>query len=319
MFQQIRCYLFVAVLLAIIYVGLIYTNTHCNCNNSGAIMPMEITSQLDANACNTIKPTVKDATPSTSDTGPQTQDDTHSTPSQTTAAPKHNKDHETLKSNASASASPPTKQIETGKASNNLSASKTVDVKKLASISASKNPNNIDLPQLDEIVNTFGLIDLNSSKKLKVEFVKCPARLALKQSNDKHGGVLHIPKHFQTCKNMTFKKDGDSVALISTPGSGNSWVRQLLETTTGIYTGSIYCDSSYIHNAGMMGEGINTNNVLLFKIHDPPKNWNLPNKILFVVRNPFDAYVAEWNRVSFEQSNIMQSHVSFVSHIDGKH
>ena len=250
-------------------------------------MPMEITSQLDAIASNTIKPTVKDATPSTSDIGPQTQGDTNSIPSHTTA-------------------------------SNNLSKSKTVDVTKIAKVSASKNPKKINSHQLDEIFNTFGLNDHNSSKKLKAKFVKCPARLILKQSNNKHGGVLHIPKHFQTCKNMTFKKDGDSVALISTPGSGNSWVRQLLETATGIYTGSIFCDPSYVLNAGMMGEGIDTNNVLLFKIHDPPKNWNLPNKILFVVRNPFDAYVAEWTRASSERSNKTQSHVSFVSLIDGK-
>ena len=322
MSQRTRCYSFVIVLLTILG-GFLYTCiylAHRDLHDSAVKVQWEITSENNPGTSDTIEPTVKDAKPSTSDTGPPTHDDTHSTPSHATVTAKPGKDHEAPKSIASANPTPfiKYKQIEAGKSNNNLSKSKTADAKRLAKILASTNPNNIALPQLDEILNTFGLIDLNSSKKLKVEFLKCSVRLVLQRSNNKHGGVLHIPKHFQTCKNMTFKRDGESVALISTPGSGNSWVRQLLETTTGIYTGSVFCDPSYVHNAGMMGEGIDTNNVLLFKIHEPPKNWNLPDKILFVVRNPFDAYVAEWNRASLEQSNGIKSHVGFVSLIDSK-
>ena len=340
----LRYYFFGLIILVIFYGGFLYTGTqltHCHCYDS------EIISEHSPVTRDNIKPTVKDATPSTSDTGPPTHDDTHSTPSHTTATPKQDKDHQTPRSSASASTSPPThddthstpshttappkqdKNHQTPKSSvsegtspptkqpennanNNVLTSKTVDVKKLAKVVSGK-ISSLTVPQLDEIVKNFGLIDLNFSKQFKVEFVGCPVKMIL-QKSIKNGGGLHIPKHFQTCKNMTFKKDGDSVAFISPPGSGNSWVRQLLETTTGIYTGSIYCDSSYVHNAGMMGEGINTNNVLVIKNHDPPKNWNLPDKILFVVRNPFDAYVAEWNR--FSQDSSLEAHTGYVSHME---
>ena len=35
-------------------------------------------------------------------------------------------------------------------------------------------------------------------------------------------------------------------ALVSFPGSGNTWVRYLLETASGIFTGSIYIDRRII-------------------------------------------------------------------------
>lgn len=34
------------------------------------------------------------------------------------------------------------------------------------------------------------------------------------------------------------------VALVSAPGSGNTWLRHLIEKVTGIFTGSIYNDKS---------------------------------------------------------------------------
>lgn len=36
----------------------------------------------------------------------------------------------------------------------------------------------------------------------------------------------------------------DPVLLLSPPGSGNTWMRLLLEYSLGIYTGSVYSDSS---------------------------------------------------------------------------
>lgn len=47
------------------------------------------------------------------------------------------------------------------------------------------------------------------------------------------------------CKERSFlNRNSPIVALISFPGSGNTWLRHLLEQATGIYTGSIYCDRS---------------------------------------------------------------------------
>ena len=46
---------------------------------------------------------------------------------------------------------------------------------------------------------------------------------------------------------MNFNYTNDSrnrIALTSVPGSGNTWVRYLIERTTGIFTGSVYGDRS---------------------------------------------------------------------------
>ena len=95
------------------------------------------------------------------------------------------------------------------------------------------------------------------------------------------------------------------VALVSFPGSGNSWVRHLLEQATGVYTGSIYCDTSL--KPYFSGEYIVSGNVLVVKTHhsDSP---NLPKNVqkhtgrkkfdmaILLVRNPYDALVSEANR-----------------------
>ena len=41
--------------------------------------------------------------------------------------------------------------------------------------------------------------------------------------------------------------------MASLPGSGNTWVRLLLEDATGIYTGSVYIDKS-LGKSGFLGE-----------------------------------------------------------------
>ena len=43
------------------------------------------------------------------------------------------------------------------------------------------------------------------------------------------------------------------VLLVSLPGSGNTWLRQLFEETTGFYTGSVYDDKS-LFEGGLHGE-----------------------------------------------------------------
>ena len=90
-------------------------------------------------------------------------------------------------------------------------------------------------------------------------------------------GNVHVPSQFHNCKKMSFQDSGIPTLLVSYPGSGNSWVRQLLETTTGIYTGSDRdCDVDYIKE-GMLGEGIVSENVIAVKFHLGP----LPEKWIF--------------------------------------
>ena len=102
----------------------------------------------------------------------------------------------------------------------------------------------------------------------------------------------------------------DPVALISLPGSGNTWVRGLLETATGYCTGGVYCDIS-LRAKGFIGEFIRSGHALVVKTHAVAPKWGRAYKLregkvgettgyfgsaILLVRDPFDALVAEWNR-----------------------
>ncbi len=54
--------------------------------------------------------------------------------------------------------------------------------------------------------------------------------------------------------------------LMSYPGSGNTWVRGLLEQATGICTGAVYCDGN-LKNGGFNGENLSGGTVLATKSH----------------------------------------------------
>ena len=145
--------------------------------------------------------------------------------------------------------------------------------------------------QMDDVIRQIGVSNL-TSKTAREQFFKCPAISIMKTF---HG---HIPPSHQHCKKMSFQSSGPTVALGSFPGSGNSWVRQLLESATGIYTGSVYCDRSYIQ-AGMIGESVSTGNVIVVKIHAAPdvtKKLLNHDKAIYIVRSPFGALLSEKNR-----------------------
>ena len=146
--------------------------------------------------------------------------------------------------------------------------------------------------QIEGIINQIGVGNLTSDVTQK-QFLKCAGAVRMLRNLP-----VHMPKSHQNCKNMSFQSSGPTVALGSFPGSGNSWVRQLLESATGIYTGALYCDGSYLA-VGMMGEGVTTNNVLAVKTHGGTlatvSSIN-PDKGIYVVRSPFAAILSEHNR-----------------------
>lgn len=98
-------------------------------------------------------------------------------------------------------------------------------------------------------------------------------------------------------------------ALASFPSSGNTWIRYLIEGATGIFTGSLYDDSSLIRK-GMYGEGVmyNSGMTILQKSHgyttgDAMKlpheqriNQNhmdeLSHQGVLIIRNPFKALIS---------------------------
>lgn len=93
-------------------------------------------------------------------------------------------------------------------------------------------------------------------------------------------------------------------ALVSFPGSGNTWMRYLIEQATGVFTGSVYCDRELkvVHP----GEHVNSANVIVVKTHQAEATLvpisaamlgrNHFNQAIFLLRNPFDALVSEANR-----------------------
>ncbi len=101
------------------------------------------------------------------------------------------------------------------------------------------------------------------------------------------------------------------VALASTEGSGNTWIRGLLEQVTGICTGFEGCDFK-MRQYGFIGEGVKSGSVLVIKTHEIAPMWSgkTPNtkqrtspypqtfygSAVFILRNPHDSLIAEWNR-----------------------
>ena len=158
---------------------------------------------------------------------------------------------------------------------------------------------NLSSSQVKDAVAQMVEVSSLTSRVAQEQFLTCTGLVMLKKSNTlQTKSSISMPPSHQHCKTMSFKSSGPTVALVSYPGSGNSWVRQLLEASTGIYTGAVYCDSSYI-NAGMIGEGVQTNNVIAVKTHYDPLSVSKlikSNKAIYIVRNPFDAILSEYNR-----------------------
>lgn len=106
------------------------------------------------------------------------------------------------------------------------------------------------------------------------------------------------------------QSERDPVALVSLPGSGNTWVRGLLEEATGLCTGAVYCDISLRAN-GFTGEFIRSGRALTVKTHFSFPKWvpvmqtkseklkensGIYGSAILIVRDPFRALVSEWNR-----------------------
>lgn len=110
---------------------------------------------------------------------------------------------------------------------------------------------------------------------------------------------------------------GPLTAIVSFHGSGNTWVRYLIEQVTGIFTGSIYCDP--VLRKMFPGEFVASSNVVVVKTHhadttDLPKDVQLEankekyDRAIVLVRDPFDALVSEANR-RWNSNHTVNNHV----------
>ncbi|CAH1780846.1 unnamed protein product [Owenia fusiformis] len=100
-----------------------------------------------------------------------------------------------------------------------------------------------------------------------------------------------------TCQPLKFSKRLLPVtALYSLPGSGNTWMRHLIQQITGIYTGSVYNDTDLLQN-GFPGEGIKDGKVVVVKTHRVQTlDKGDYKQAIILLRNPFEAYLAEFKR-----------------------
>ncbi|XP_050667635.1 WSCD family member AGAP003962 [Leptidea sinapis] len=86
------------------------------------------------------------------------------------------------------------------------------------------------------------------------------------------------------------------VALVSYPGSGNTWLRYLLQQATGIMTGSVYMDYGLkLH--GFPAENVTDGSVLVVKTHETPTTNRKYDSAILLIRNPRDALLADFNRL----------------------
>jgi hypothetical protein len=87
----------------------------------------------------------------------------------------------------------------------------------------------------------------------------------------------------------------------------------LLEKTTGIYTGSIYTDNQLVAG-GFVGERTAPRNgeTLFQKAHVMrERRMPDPKGFLFMIRNPFDASIAEWKRQNGQSHSAVKSEKIF--------
>ncbi|XP_066952435.1 sialate:O-sulfotransferase 2-like [Macrobrachium rosenbergii] len=91
-----------------------------------------------------------------------------------------------------------------------------------------------------------------------------------------------------------FAKGLRPIWLLSYPGSGNTWLRYLLEGATGIFTGSIY-DDKILYEGGYLGEleDDKSGRTLTQKTHETVSDFDIPTIIL--IRNPKSSLKANWN------------------------
>jgi hypothetical protein len=99
-------------------------------------------------------------------------------------------------------------------------------------------------------------------------------------------------------KNEFNENEGKVIGLTSFPGSGNTWLRYLLQQATGIYTGSVYKDYGLL-KSGFPAESISNSSVLIVKTHEFGSTvWPKFRKVVLLIRDPAKAILAEFNRQS---------------------
>ena len=160
----------------------------------------------------------------------------------------------------------------------------------------------------EEMMKVINEFHLNGTEHFSIDtarkFLACHL---MPEESGRHVDKIRLDN---VCKrHMAFRDTGKLIGLASFPGSGNTWTRTLLEQSSGIYTGSIYSDSSLV-NAGFEGECIVSRNVIAIKTHatyNPGVKERVTinfDGVIYIIRDLHDALLSEHTR------RITKSHVS---------
>ncbi|CAK1541396.1 unnamed protein product [Leptosia nina] len=127
-----------------------------------------------------------------------------------------------------------------------------------------------------------------------------------------YGGYSHLglrQPSVSWCKELRLRIPPSSVvALVSYPGSGNTWLRYLLQQATGIMTGSIYMDYGLrVH--GFPAENVTNGSVLVVKTHEGPPSDNKFQAAILLIRNPRDAILFEYLLIKADFNRIHKGHI----------
>ena len=107
----------------------------------------------------------------------------------------------------------------------------------------------------------------------------------------------------------TYMRYMKATALVSFPRSGNTWVRVLVEKSTGYRTSSIYCDP---HLRVLQAE-CNRQNSFLIKTHEIAAHTTIRgqqkayDQFIYLVRNPFDAILSYYQFVNSSGDHTLKS------------
>ena len=196
------------------------------------------------------------------------------------------------------------------------------------------NTDNVKLYSINESTITqsaMTLLPIQSHGRLNCTDESCSNLLSTSDLKIFKQCAQHASKHGPIdpgkCKFMN-GKDRQPIGLISFPGSGNTWVRGLLQQVTGFCTGSVYCDPD-LRRHGFVGENIATGSVLVIKTHRSSfiaskshsgKSKSNLQQVVFIIRNPYDSIISERNRkLSQHISNNMDYVSSHVQTVGAKY
>ncbi|XP_046326381.1 WSCD family member AGAP003962-like [Haliotis rufescens] len=103
-------------------------------------------------------------------------------------------------------------------------------------------------------------------------------------STSGNGSDLHCPSVRLSAQVLP------QIALASYPGSGNTWVRHLLQQMTGIATGSVYTDED-LRLHGFPGESLSNGSVVAVKTHQLFDE-TFYDRTILIIRNPYETFLS---------------------------